>query len=319
MIEIRNLDIQRNNNTLLENLNVTFECGQFWGIVGRNGLGKTTLLHAITGLLPAPKNSIFVDQMPIEDIDIQARARKTSYLLQIQEPCLDFTVEQAIAMGQFAWQVKNRQAESVDSLMSQLKISHLKSRSLLQLSGGERRKVELATCLAQNSPHKDSSVDLVTVGQALHWFDFDAFFNEVSRVVKPNGVLAVWCYELHQITPEVDAVVMDYYQNIIGDFWPEERRHIENRYQDIDFPFEPIPSPKCTMQKQWTLKHLIGYLGTWSATQNYIEKYKTDPRAKIIDALTKAWGEDETKTVTWPVTIKTFRVNSEANHNHSED
>ena len=180
-------------------------------------------------------------------------------------------------------------------------------------------RVEFEVALAQNSPHKDHSVDLVTVGQALHWFEFDAFFNEVSRVVKPNGVLAVWCYELHQITPEVDAVVMDYYQNIIGGFWPEERKHIENRYQGIDFPFEPIPSPKCTMQKQWTLKHLVGYLGTWSATQNYIEKHNKDPRAEVLDALTKAWGDDETKTVTWPVTIKTFRVNSDAKQNINED
>ena len=203
MIEIRNLDIQRNNNTLLENLNVTFECGQFWGIVGRNGLGKTTLLHAITGLLPAPKNSIFVDQMPIEDIDIQARARKTSYLLQIQEPCLDFTVEQAIAMGQFAWQVKNRQAESVDSLMSQLKISHLKSRSLLQLSGGERRKVELATCLAQNSPH-------LLLDEPLNHLDcvYQQFLLRLLKKQSQEQAVVMVCHDVEAIKKHCSHVLL---------------------------------------------------------------------------------------------------------------
>ncbi len=153
MISIKQLDVIRDEKVLLQGLDVTFEKGQFWGILGRNGLGKTTLLHQMAGLLPSRNQSIHIDGMPLEAIDIQARARQISYLLQIQEPCLDCSVSQAIAMGQFAWQAKHNEAEAVDELMTMLKISHLKDRSLLHLSGGERRKVELATCLAQKSPH----------------------------------------------------------------------------------------------------------------------------------------------------------------------
>ncbi len=170
-------------------------------------------------------------------------------------------------------------------------------------------RVEYEVALAHQSPFKDHSVDLITVAQALHWFEFDLFFKEVERVAKNNAVLAVWCYELHQISPAVDAVINQYYEDIIGDYWPAERRHIEQAYDSIDFPFQVIESPKCTMTKQWTLKHLIGYLGTWSATQKYIENNGTDPRAQIIEALTAAWDADDTKTVTWPVTVKTFRIN----------
>lgn len=169
-------------------------------------------------------------------------------------------------------------------------------------------RVEYETALAHNSPFKDASVDLITVAQALHWFDFDAFFKEVKRVAKPQGVLAVWCYELMNISPEVDAVVMRYYKDVIGDHWPEERRYIESGYEDIEIPFETIPSPKCTLNKQWTFKHLIGYLGSWSATQRYIETHRDDPRSQIVDDLRQAWGDDETKTVSWPMTIKAFRV-----------
>lgn len=170
-------------------------------------------------------------------------------------------------------------------------------------------RVEYEVALAHQSPLEDHSVDIITVAQALHWFEFEPFFKEVERVAKPDGVLAVWCYELHQISDAVDAVVHNYYNNIIGEYWPAERKHIENKYQDIEFPFETIKAPNCTMQKQWTIKHLIGYLGTWSATQKYIQTNGEDPRSLIIDELKLAWGNDETKIVTWPVTIKTFRIN----------
>jgi ubiquinone/menaquinone biosynthesis C-methylase UbiE len=170
-------------------------------------------------------------------------------------------------------------------------------------------RVEYEVALAHESPLADHSADLITVAQALHWFDFELFFKEVTRVAKTNGVLAVWCYELHQITPAVDQVVLHYYQQIVGDFWPPERRHIERAYADIEFPFEPIKAPKCTMSKQWTFKHLYGYLGTWSATQKYMAEHNEDPRLQILDQLKAAWGEDDTLTVSWPITIKTFRIN----------
>lgn len=169
-------------------------------------------------------------------------------------------------------------------------------------------RVEYEVALAHESPLKDNSVDLITVAQALHWFDFDAFFTEVNRVSKNNGVLAVWCYELHQITPEIDAVVRKYYDEIIGQYWPTERKHIEQRYESINFPFETIKAPNCTMEKQWTFKHLVGYLGTWSASQRYLQEHDKDPRSLILDELQQAWGSDETKMVKWPVTIKTFRI-----------
>jgi len=170
-------------------------------------------------------------------------------------------------------------------------------------------RVEYEVGLAHESPHADHSVDLITVAQALHWFDFELFFKEVKRVAKANGVLAVWCYELHQITPAVDAVVQHYYQDIVGSYWPAERRHIEQAYADIEFPFTPIKAPKCIMSKQWTFKHLYGYLGTWSATQKYMAEHNEDPRTLILDQLKAAWGADDTLTVTWPITIKTFRIN----------
>lgn len=153
MIQLTDFSIERAGHVFFTGLNVTFQSGQFWGILGRNGLGKTTLLNQIAGLLPSNQNSVFINDVPIESLGIQQRAQWLSYLLQIQEPCLDFTVLQAVAMGQFAWQPRRTDWSQARGWLEQLKIEHLADRSLLQLSGGERRKVELATCLAQRSPH----------------------------------------------------------------------------------------------------------------------------------------------------------------------
>ncbi|MCF6300507.1 MAG: class I SAM-dependent methyltransferase [Proteobacteria bacterium] len=168
-------------------------------------------------------------------------------------------------------------------------------------------RVEYEVSLAENSSFKDQSVNIVTVAQALHWFNFEAFFDEVKRVLKKQGILCVWCYELHSISTQIDPIIQKFYREITGSYWPNERKHIEAQYQSIDFPFEEIKSPKCHLYKQWTLDHLMGYFGTWSATQKYLRENNSDPRDLIADEIIKAWGNDESKRVTWPVTIRTFR------------
>ena len=91
---------------------------------------------------------------------------------------------------------------------------------------------------AETSGLTGGSVDLVTVAQSLHWFDLEAFYREVRRVLRPGGVLAVWSYNLLQIAPGVDAVMDRFYREHLGPYWPAERRHVENGYRDL-----PIQRP----------------------------------------------------------------------------
>jgi len=78
---------------------------------------------------------------------------------------------------------------------------------------------------AEKSGIEANSVDLITVAQALHWFDIQAFSKEVNRVLKPGGVLAVWTYNLLQIQPEIDAQVNHLYASILNDFWRSGARN----------------------------------------------------------------------------------------------
>lgn len=154
-----------------------------------------------------------------------------------------------------------------------------------------------------------ASVDLVTVAQALHWFRFEAFFAEVRRVLRPAGVLAVWAYSLAHITPAVDAVVQRFYAEIIGPYWPTERRWFDEGYETIPFPFTRIPTPDFQMERPWHLADLLAYLGTWSGTRRYQAHQGHDPRDRIRQALRTAWGADEQpRLVRWPLHLLVGRM-----------
>jgi len=160
------------------------------------------------------------------------------------------------------------------------------------------------SCLAEQTPFVDDCFDLVTVAQALHWFDLDRFYTEVKRVLKPDGVLAVWSYGLMQIAPPLDSIVNHLYHHTVGPYWPFERKQVENGYRDLAFPFNELSSPVFSMQADWSVQHLLGYLSTWSAVKRYKEDRGVDPLQSISHDLLTAWGEQQTRTVTWPLALR---------------
>jgi ubiquinone/menaquinone biosynthesis C-methylase UbiE len=177
-------------------------------------------------------------------------------------------------------------------------------------------RVRYLVAPAGDVPLEDKSVDLVTVAQAIHWFDHDAFYREVRRVVRPGGVIAAWTYTLFYASPEdlqapdIDAVLQHFYDEVVGPYWPPERRHIEAAYQSIPFPFEEQEAPELTLTMDWTLAEVVGYLRTWSASQRYREQVGTDPIREIEENLRAAWGDPETvRTLHWPAPMRIGRVN----------
>lgn len=170
-------------------------------------------------------------------------------------------------------------------------------------------KVEYRKAAAEKSGLEDSSVDLITVAQAFHWFQQPEFFKECSRVAKPGCVLAVWCYELAMITPEIDRVVMVLYKDVLGPYWDDGRRLVEEGYRNEIFPFEEITAPKVSMGAEWNFADLIGYLGTWSAFQKYLKEKGYDPRVPLMPNFQKAWGDmSGVNAVTWPLSLRMFRI-----------
>jgi len=158
---------------------------------------------------------------------------------------------------------------------------------------------------AEASGLADGTVDLVTAAQALHWFDIPGFFAEARRVLVPRGAIAVWCYGLMTISPEVDREVARFYSETVGPYWPTERALVEAGYRTIDFPFEEFPVPEMAIEAQFDLRRLAGYLGTWSATLRFREDQGADPVGPLIDSLRSLWGPSEQgRAVRWPLSIR---------------
>ena len=182
--------------------------------------------------------------------------------------------------------------------------------SARQIRGAEHRpNIDYAVAPAQRSGLGPSSVDLVMTAQALHWFPIEAFFDEVRRVLKPSGIVAVCWYGLCSVNRAVDVVLARYHAEVVGPYWPRERRHIEEGYRTVPFPFEEIPAPPFTMEMSWDLGDLLGYLGTWSATRACIEAGAVDPLAGIAAELRKSWGDAGTRrAVRWPLRLRVGRL-----------
>lgn len=155
---------------------------------------------------------------------------------------------------------------------------------------------------AEQTTIPDQSIDLVTVAQAIHWFNFDAFYKEVIRVLKPQGVLAIIGYGLIQVQDAaINALVQQLYAETLKDYWDSERRYIDELYQTIPFPFHEQAVPELRLEYQWTGQQLLSYLKTWSGLKHYQEHNRNDPLQPISAALQAA---TEPLDVTFPVLLR---------------
>lgn len=172
-------------------------------------------------------------------------------------------------------------------------------------NAGYREGVVYEVAPAEHSGIAAGSVDLVTVAQALHWFEPEAFYREVKRVLRPGGVIAVWSYGQLRVSPAVDAVIGHLYEALVGPYWPPERRLVEEGYRSIPFPFAALEPPPFGMSARWSLAQLRGYLGTWSAVQRYKDAEGADPLQAVAEGLERAWGDTAgERTVVWPLALR---------------
>jgi len=139
--------------------------------------------------------------------------------------------------------------------------------------GLQDEKVHYVCCLAEQTPIPANSISLITVAQALHWFNFPDFYQEVRRVAKPDAFIAAWCYSLGKLNSELDPIINKLYQGILGDeFWPKQRHFIDEQFQTIPFPFQKMTVPTFLIEKKMNFFALIGYLNTWSAVKEYQQR-----------------------------------------------
>lgn len=177
-------------------------------------------------------------------------------------------------------------------------------------AAGRHPKIEYRVAPAESSGLAAASVDLLTVSQALHWFDIARFFDEARRVLVPGGVLAAWSYDLCRVDAggdgDCDALIAEVY-TALDAFWPPERRLVEQRYAGIVLPMEELDAPGFEMTQPWTVDAMLGYLRTWSAYRRCLRETGVDQVAKVERRLREAWG-DAARTVRWPLALRIGRA-----------
>lgn len=163
---------------------------------------------------------------------------------------------------------------------------------------------------AEETSLETNSIDLITVAIAVHWFDFERFYAEVRRVLKPNGVIAVWTYHRPVINPNFDARIAYLEDEILGDYWPEGLKYLQQHYQTVPFPFEELAVPEFFMHADWDLSQILGFINSWSAVRRYEEKWGYHPLKNIWDDFLADWGGPEKKNhICWPLYLRVGRAN----------
>jgi SAM-dependent methyltransferase len=174
-----------------------------------------------------------------------------------------------------------------------------------QLSNAARHpRVHYVAGLAEQLPLPGGRAGLVTAAQAAHWFDFDRFHSECRRVLAPGGVVAAWTYEKFRLDAAVDAVIDHFYEDVVGRYWPRERRYVEEGYRTLPFPWHERPVPRFELQTDWDLSQVLGYVGTWSAVRRYVDDVGADPLPTLEAALEAHWPAGSTRRLHWPIRLR---------------
>jgi SAM-dependent methyltransferase len=168
--------------------------------------------------------------------------------------------------------------------------------------------VEFRVAPAEASGLPDKSVDLITAAQAAHWFDLDAFYAEAARIARSDALLALITYGVMTANGRIGALIDDFYWKQMGPYWPPERRHVEDGYRTLAFPFEQMSLPEVAIEREWSRQQFLGYVDTWSATRAALKAGQQGLLDDFASELAGTWPDDEIATIRWPVTIRAGRV-----------
>ncbi|MDQ8935319.1 class I SAM-dependent methyltransferase [Acinetobacter rudis] len=228
---------------------------------------------------------------------------RPSYPLAVLEAILPYVPEQ-----QLAWDCAAGSGQFTQLLAPYFEHVVATDLSSQQLEQAPRlENVSYQVQLAEKTSFFMQSFDLITVAQAIHWFDFEGFYREVHRCLKPNGVLAVIGYGVLELSnTELNQLVQELYTQKLKMYWDAERQYIDASYKTIPFPFDEIVMPDLSMCYSWSGEQLLNYLSTWSALKHYVIKNKQDPLQEIRAYVERQ--QDVTFDLCFPIFMRVGRL-----------
>jgi SAM-dependent methyltransferase len=176
-----------------------------------------------------------------------------------------------------------------------------------QLASAEgHARVAYRRVTAEASELPDGIADLAVAAQAAHWFDWPRYVAEVGRVTRPGALVALVTYNIVRVDgPPGDAIARYYAE--LAPFWPAERRHVEDGYRALVWPWPAVEPPAIDMAARWTREELFGYVTTWSATVRLVDARGPARLDALAAELAATWPDGEARDVRWPLTIRLAR------------
>jgi len=194
IFEISALQFAFGRRTVINRLDLKIDAGHFYGIVGPNGCGKTTLLMLMMGYYRADEGSIIFDGLEISRYSRRRLARKMSLVPQDFMINFDFSVRDVVMMGRYPYIPRfatpsREEEQKVNAVMEEMGIAALGERSVLALSGGEKQRVVFARALAQDTPVLllDEATSNMDIHHTLHALD-----RATQRVMSGRTIIGVF-------------------------------------------------------------------------------------------------------------------------------
>ena len=247
--------------------------------------------------------------MPFRDYFSQQAKGYAQHRPRYPEPMFDYLASLAPSR-QLAWDCGTGNGQAALALAERFEKVIATDASAAQIeSAFPHERIVYRAEPSEKTSIPTNSVDLITVGTAVHWFDFDPFYAEVRRVGKSDAILAVWTYHLVSIAPEIDRWLERFYRVTLAGYWPERIRYLDQRYETLPFPFEEIRPPEFEMETAWSLDNLVGFLASWSAVKKLVEAMGEEAFEEQARELERAWGNKSAKRkVRWPLHFRIGRL-----------
>jgi ubiquinone/menaquinone biosynthesis C-methylase UbiE len=211
---------------------------------------------------------------------------RPSYPIELINYILSFTNSR-----QCAWDVATGNGQAALLLANYFENVFATDASEKQLSFAVRRhNITYSVAPAEKTSFANNSFDLITIAQAYHWFNAELFAKEALRVARPGAVIAAWGYTIPRCGIEpLDTAIHYFYKQVVGRYWDPERKHIDDAYRTVFFPFSPLPVQSFSIETKWTVDDLAGYFQSWSSVQHFITAHASNPVDAFFPDLKKAW------------------------------